>query len=111
MCITSEDPMTDHLTKLTDRRSFMRRLLTTTSLVATGVASGPAWAQSHGAHGAHGATGTRFRSIPPATPAPLAPPGPAFANPPTISGSNGAYALNVIMRQTTLGSQPVNVMA
>ena len=100
--------MTDHLTKLTDRRSFMRRLLTTTSLVATGVASGPAWAQSHGAHGA---TGTRFRSIPPATPAPLAPPGPAFANPPTISGSNGAYALNVIMRQTTLGSQPVNVMA
>jgi len=103
--------MTDHLTKLTDRRSFLRRLLTTTSLVATGVASAPAWAQSHGAHGAHGATGPRFRSIPPATPAPLAPPGPAFANPPTISGSNGAYALNVIMRQTTLGSQPVNVMA
>ena len=100
--------MTDHLTKLTDRRSFLRRLLTTTSLVATGVASAPAWAQSHGAHGAHG---PRFRSIPPATPAPAAPPGPAFANPPTISGSNGNYALNVIMRQTTLGSQPVNVMA
>jgi len=43
--------MTDHLTKLTDRRSFLRRLLTTTSLVATGAASAPAWAQSHGAHG------------------------------------------------------------
>lgn len=111
MCITAEDPMTDHLTKLTDRRSFLRRLLTTTSLVAAGAASAPAWAQSHGAHGAHGAHRPRFRSIPSATPAPAAPPGPAFANPPTISGSNGAYALNVIKRQTTLGSQPVNVMA
>jgi FtsP/CotA-like multicopper oxidase with cupredoxin domain len=105
MCITSEDPMTDHLTKLTDRRSFLRRLLTTTSLVAAGAASAPAWAQSHGAHG------PRVRNTAPATPAPLAAQGPAFANPPAISGSNGAYALNVTMRQAILGSQPVNVMA
>jgi FtsP/CotA-like multicopper oxidase with cupredoxin domain len=100
--------MIDHLTKLTDRRSFLRRLLTTTSLVATGAASAPVWAQSHGAHGAHG---PRVRNTAPATPAPLAALGPPFANPPTISGSNGKYALNVIMRQATLGSQPVNVMA
>lgn len=108
MCITSGDPMTDHLTKLTDRRSFLRRLLTTTSLVATGVASAPAWAQSHGAHGSHG---PRVRNTAPATPAPLAAQGPAFANPPAISGSNGAYAIDVTMRQANLGTQPVNVMA
>jgi FtsP/CotA-like multicopper oxidase with cupredoxin domain len=100
--------MTDHLTKLTDRRSFLRRLLTTTSLVATGVASAPAWAQSHGAHGSHG---PRVRNTAPATPAPLAAQGPAFANPPAISGSNGAYAIDVTMRQANLGTQPVNVMA
>lgn len=100
--------MTDHLTKLTDRRSFLRRLLTTTSLVATGAASAPAWAQSHGAHGAHG---PRVRNTAPATPAPLAALGPPFANPPAIRGSYGKYALNVTMRQAILGSQPVNVMA
>ncbi len=100
--------MTDHLTKLTDRRSFLRRLLTTTSLVATGAASAPAWAQSHGAHGSHG---PRVRNAAPATPALLAPPGRAFANPPAISGSNGTYAIDVTMRQAILGSQPVNVMA
>ncbi len=103
--------MTDHQTNLSQRRSFLRRLLATTSLVATGAAAAPAWAQAHTAHGGHGAHGPRFRSIPPAPPAPNAAPGPAFANPPAISGSNGTYALNVTMRQAILGSQPVNVMA
>jgi FtsP/CotA-like multicopper oxidase with cupredoxin domain len=84
------------------RRAFLRGLLTTTSLVATGVALRPAWSQH-----AHGTATTRVR-----TAAPVAtPPGPAFANPPVLSGTNGNYALNVAMVQTNLGPQVVNVRA
>ena len=100
--------MTDHLTKLTDRRSFLRRLLTTTSLVATGAASAPAWAQSHGAHGAHG---PRVRNTARAAPAPLAAPGSHFANPPPIVGKNGDFALNVAMRQVNFNGQRISVQA
>ena len=103
--------MTDHLTKLTDRRSFLRRLLTTTSLVATGAASAPAWAQSHGAHGAHGATGPRVRNTARAAPVPLAAPGSHFANPPPIVGTKGDYALNVAMRQVNFNGQRISVQA
>ena len=107
--------MTDHLTKLTDRRSFLRRLLTTTSLVATGVASAPAWAQSHGAHGAHA---TRPRALGSATPRVAAtsiftpPQGGPLSNPPAlIAGPNGAFGLNVSMRQASIGPYPVNLRA
>ena len=112
--------MTDHLTKLTDRRSFLRRLLTTTSLVATGAASAPAWAQSHGAHGAH-ATGPRaLGSAAPrvaATPIFTPPQGGALSNPPALIVIPNVHrgfnvgSLNVSMRQTNIGPYPVNLRA
>lgn len=96
--------MNKHARTSIDRRKFLSRLLATTSILSTGLALRPAQAQGH--HGSH----IRVRA---ATPLRAANPaqGPAFANPPAISGSNGNYALNVAMRQATLGTQPVNVMA
>lgn len=97
--------MNDQNSNVIDRRKFLNRLLATTSILTTGLTLHPAWAQGH-KHGAH----VLVRSAPPlraSTPAV----GSAFANPPAISGTNGNYALNVAMRQATLGAQPINVMS
>jgi FtsP/CotA-like multicopper oxidase with cupredoxin domain len=97
--------MNDHQSNSIDRRKFLNWLLATTSMLTTGLALSPAWSQGH--HGGH----ARLKNAAPlksATPAS----GSSFANPPAITaGANGNYALNVAMRQATLGAQPINVMS
>jgi L-ascorbate oxidase len=101
--------MTDRQPTAIRRRVFLSRLLTTTSLVATGAALSPAWGQAH--HGSHGSVVRRApAAVPPATVSTSV--GPTFANPPAIvAGSNGNYGLNIGMLQTNLGPQAINVRA
>ncbi len=95
--------MTDRNPNSFGRRAFLSRLMTTTSLLA--VSSGWALAQSH--HGGHSSPHARTQARTPST----VTAGPAFANPPAITGSNGNYAINVGMLQTVLGGQTINVRA
>ena len=91
--------MTDRQPTTIHRRAFLSRLLTTTSLVAAGMALRPsasAWAVP------------RRRALAQVAAPPTS--SGAFANPPLIAaGADGGFALDVRMRQVNLGSQALNV--